>query len=105
MSLSEESELHDLVKQTLEKSGSMSKLRVRIPHLSHFRNHFVFQFHRIFVLQAELRASVFLALEENGCFEVSCYAQSATLNDERKITIFDHVTEFKDKKQPTSRTI
>lgn len=36
MSLGEESELHDLVKQTLEKSGSMSKLRVKILHFSNF---------------------------------------------------------------------
>lgn len=45
MSLNEDCELQELVKQTLEKSGSMSKIR------------------------AELRASVFLALEENGCFQ------------------------------------
>ncbi|XP_065214435.1 centrosomal protein 43-like [Planococcus citri] len=45
MSLSEDCELQELVKQTLEKSGSLSKIR------------------------AELRASVFLTLEENGCFQ------------------------------------
>ncbi|XKL68620.1 hypothetical protein PGB90_006389 [Kerria lacca] len=45
MSLNDDCELQDLVKKTLEKSGSMSKIR------------------------AELRANVFLALEENGCLQ------------------------------------
>lgn len=68
MSLSEDCELQELVKQTLEKSGSMSKIRVSIVHLPW--QIFFIHYKILFKFQAELRASVFLALEDSGCFQV-----------------------------------
>lgn len=73
MSATEDCELHDLVKQTLEKTGSLSKIRV-----STFSFRIKWKLFRTSVsyyrfkcyLQAELRAGIFMALEENGCFQV-----------------------------------
>ena len=73
MSSSEDCELQDLVKQTLEKAGSLSKIRVRILlYENNRKRNFSVYFLSVFshLLQAELRASIFLALEETGCFQV-----------------------------------
>lgn len=83
MSLNDDCELQDLVKKTLEKSGSMSKIRVSYTYLVFYLHVYYNISFKTNILkniikdclfcnfQAELRANVFLALEENGCLQVN----------------------------------
>lgn len=59
MSTEEDTELRDLVAQTLESNGCLSKIRVNYEKFN------VICFIKIVYFQAQLRASVFLALDED----------------------------------------
>ena len=63
----EDTELRDLVAQTLETKGVLGKIRVRKPKArGSFRG-------KLSIFQAQLRSQVFLALEEQESTEVRAF--------------------------------